>query len=60
MGSNETGTGLTANGVTTANFQINVGPSISTFGYGWGTSTWGASTWGTARASSNVTIEARQ
>ena len=26
MGSNETGTGLTANGVTTANFQINVGP----------------------------------
>ena len=30
----------------TAAFQINVGYSTSTAGYGWGTSTWGRLTWG--------------
>ena len=60
MPSNEANSGITANGTTTAAFQISVGPEFSTFGYGWGTDTWGSSTWGTASTTSNVTLEARQ
>ena len=57
---NEANAGITAQGSTDADFQINVGPSISSLGYGWGTDSWGSSTWGTASSTSNVTIEARQ
>ena len=53
-----------ANVVTTANcdieYQINVGPAVQTFGYGFGAGTWGLSTWGTARTSSNVVLDMRQ
>jgi len=49
--------GPTAN--CTANYQLNIGPSEQTFGYGWGSGAWSASTWGTARSTSNVTIDAR-
>lgn len=35
----------------TAEFQINVGYSTSTAGYGWGTSTWGRGTWGSGSTS---------
>jgi hypothetical protein len=38
--SNEGGTAITAK------FQIPVGFPITTFGYGWGTSTWGRGAWG--------------
>ena len=57
-----TASGTTAGGGSspTSNYQINVGPTLSEFGYGWGTGTWSASTWGTARTTSNTTIEARQ
>ena len=50
-------TGPTAN--CTATYQLNIGPSIQTFGYGWGASTWGASTWGTPRSTSSVILDAR-
>ena len=58
----DTASGSTAGGGGTgnANYQINPGPEFSVPAYGWGTDTWGASTWGTPRASSNVTLEARQ
>ena len=59
-GSTASGTTAGGGGSVTANYQISIGPSISEFGYGWGTGTWGASTWGTARTTSNTTIEARQ
>jgi hypothetical protein len=49
--------GPTAN--CTAAYQISTGPSIQTFGYGWGSGTWGNSTWGTPRTSSNVILDAR-
>jgi len=49
--------GPTAN--CTVNYQLNIGPSLQTFGYGWGSGTWSASTWGTARTTSNVTLDAR-
>ena len=58
--STASGTTAGGGGSVTANYQISIGPSISEFGYGWGTGTWGASTWGTARTTSNTTIEARQ
>jgi hypothetical protein len=58
----DTASGSTAGGGGTgnANYQINPGPEFSVPAYGWGTDTWGTSTWGTPRASSNVTLEARQ
>jgi len=40
-------------------YQINIGPDIQTFGYGWGTSSWSSSTWGTPRSTSNVVIDMR-
>ena len=49
--------GPTAN--CTATYQLNIGPTIQTFGYGWGASTWGASTWGTPRSTSSVILDAR-
>jgi hypothetical protein len=42
-----------------ANYQINIGETASTLGYGWGTDTWNTSTWNTPRTSSTVTISAR-
>tara|TARA_Y100001972_G_C7665635_1_gene336470 strand:- start:1312 stop:3141 length:1830 start_codon:yes stop_codon:yes gene_type:complete len=54
--------GSTSGGGGTGNikYQINVGPSLSTSAFGWGTDTWGSGTWGTASTTSNVTLEARQ
>ena len=43
----------------TVDYQISTGPSVQTFGYGWGSGTWGNSTWGTPRTSSNVILDAR-
>ena len=37
---------------------ITIGPSIETYGYGWGVLTWGLSTWGSARSASDVSLEA--
>ena len=56
---NATGTTAAGGGSVTANYQINVGPTASTYGYGWGVATWGLSTWGTPRATSSVTIQGR-
>ena len=42
--------GLGGTGITAA-FQINIGFSISTAGYGWGTGTWGRGTWGSSSSS---------
>jgi hypothetical protein len=55
----EANAGITANGTSTAAFDINIGPAFSTFGYGWGTSTWNTETWGTARSTSDVTLDGR-
>ena len=50
-------TGPTAN--CTANYQLNIGPSEQTFGFGWGASTWNAGTWNTPRTTSQITLDAR-
>ena len=52
----ETGSGMTAAGAVTVNPYVEIGPTIQTVGYGWGTYLWGDSTWGTERAVSNVTL----
>ena len=56
---NATGSTAAGGGSVTATYQITVGPSTSTYGYGWGVLTWGNSTWNTPRSSSNVVIAAR-
>ncbi len=43
-----------------ANYQISIGPELSTAAFGWGTDGWGSGTWGTPSTTSNVTLEARQ
>ena len=43
----------------TVAYQIGVGPSIQTFGFGWGSGTWNTSTWGTPRSTSSVILDAR-
>ena len=49
--------GPTAN--CTVNYQLNIGPSEQTFGYGWGAGTWNAGTWNTTRTTSQITLDAR-
>jgi hypothetical protein len=41
MASSETGTGMTAAGSATIRAYAEIGPTIQTYGYGWGTGTWG-------------------
>jgi hypothetical protein len=57
MASNESGTGMSAQGSTSVNPYVEVGPTTQTTGYGWGTYLFGDSTWGTARTVSDVTLE---
>jgi hypothetical protein len=49
--------GPTAN--CTVTYQLNIGPSEQTFGYGWGAGTWNAGTWNTTRTTSQITLDAR-
>ena len=57
IGTNETGSGMSAAGGATINPYEIVGPTFQTKGYGWGTYLWGDSTWGTERAISNVVLD---
>ena len=57
IGTNETGSGMSAAGGATINPYEIVGPTFQTVGYGWGTYLWGDSTWGTERAISNVVLD---
>jgi len=57
MKTNESGTGMTAAGSASINPYEEIGPTIQTYGYGWGTSTWGRGTWGSATTSSSVILD---
>jgi hypothetical protein len=59
-GTNATGSTSGGGGSVTASYQITVGPSTSTYGYGWGTQTWNLSTWNTPRSTSGTVLSARQ
>jgi len=57
MKTNESGTGMTAAGSASINPYEEVGPTIQTYGYGWGTGTWSRLTWGSATTSSTVILD---
>ena len=57
MPSNETGTGMSAQGSATLNSYITVGPVFQTPAYGWGTDTWSSGAWGEESSVTNVTLD---
>jgi hypothetical protein len=57
MKTNETGTGMSAAGSVTINPYEEIGPTIQTYGYGWGTGTWSRLTWGSATTTSSVILD---
>ena len=57
MPSNETGTGMSAQGSATLNSYITIGPVFQTPAYGWGTDTWGSEEWGEESSVTNVTLD---
>ena len=57
MKTNETGTGMSTAGSATINPYEEIGPTIQTYGYGWGTSTWGTVAWGIGSTSTQVILD---
>ena len=57
MKSNESGTGMTAAGSASINPYEEIGPTIQTYGYGWGTGSWSRSTWGSGTTTSTVVLD---
>ena len=57
MKTNESGTGMTAAGSASINPYEEIGPTIQTYGYGWGTGTWSRGTWGSGTTSSSVILD---
>ena len=57
MKTNETGSGMSAGGGATINPYEEIGPTIQTYGYGWGTSTWSRLTWGSGSTTSSVVLD---
>ncbi len=57
MKSNETGTGMSTAGSVTINPYEEIGPTIQTYGYGWGTGTWSRGTWGSGTTSSTIILD---
>jgi hypothetical protein len=57
MPSNETGTGMSAQGSATLNSYITVGPVFQTPAYGWGTDSWSSGEWGEESSVTNVTLD---
>ena len=57
MKSNESGTGMTAAGSASINPYEEIGPTIQTYGYGWGTGTWSRLTWGSGTTTSSLILD---
>ena len=57
MPSNESGTGMSAQGSATLNSYITIGPVFQTPAYGWGTDSWSAGAWGEESSVTNVTLD---
>jgi hypothetical protein len=57
MATTETGTGMSSAGGASINPYEEIGPTIQTYGYGWGTGTWSRGTWGSATTSSSVILD---
>jgi len=57
MTTTETGTGMTAAGGATINPYEDIGPTIQTYGYGWGTGAWSRLEWGSGTTSSTIILD---
>ena len=57
MQTTETGTPMSSTGSASINPYVEVGPTIQTYGYGWGTGTWGRLAWGAGTTSSTVILD---
>ena len=57
MATTETGTGMSAAGGATINPYEDIGPTIQTYGYGWGTGTWSRLTWGSGTTTSSLILD---
>ena len=57
MTSNESGTGMTAAGSASINPYEEIGPTIQTYGYGWGTGAWSRLAWGSGTTTSTVVLD---
>ena len=57
MAITETGTGMSAAGGASINPYEEIGPTIQTYGYGWGTGTWSRSTWGSGTTTSSLILD---
>ena len=57
MTTTETGTGMSAAGGASINPYEEIGPTIQTYGYGWGTGTWSRSTWGSGTTTSSLILD---
>jgi len=57
MTSNETGTGMSAQGSATLNSYVTIGPVFQTPAYGWGVDSWGSEEWGEEASTTNVSLD---
>jgi len=57
MTTTETGTGMSAAGGASINPYEEIGPTIQTYGYGWGTGTWSRLTWGSGTTTSSLILD---
>ena len=57
MKSNESGTGMSAAGSASINPYEEIGPTIQTYGYGWGTGAWSRLAWGSGTTTSTVVLD---
>jgi len=53
----ETGTGMSGAGGASINPYEDIGPTIQTYGFGWGTGTWSRLTWGSAVTASDLILD---
>jgi hypothetical protein len=57
MQTTETGTPMSSTGSASINPYEEIGPTIQTYGYGWGTGTWSRLTWGSGTTTSSVILD---
>ena len=57
MQTTETGTPMSSTGSAQIDPYVEIGPTIQTYGYGWGTSSWGTVAWGQGSTSSQVILD---
>ena len=57
MKTTETGTPMSSTGSASINPYEEIGPTIQTYGYGWGTGNWSRLSWGSGTTSSNIILD---